>query len=77
MHDHHPRYDRPDIGVRRPGRVFLPEEREPERRGLRKLHRFILLLLLAVGLTVLYYTLKEWHPELLGGKAMVPGGTGR
>jgi hypothetical protein len=59
MHDHHPRYDRSDIGVRRPGKVYLPEEREPERRGMKRLHWFVLLLLLAVGLTVLYFTLKD------------------
>jgi len=62
MHDHHPRYDRSDIGVRRPGKVFLPEEREPERRGAKRLHQFIFLMLLIVGVTVLYYTLKEWGP---------------
>lgn len=65
MHDHHPRYDRPDIGVRRPGKVILPEERHPERRGARRLNLFIVVMLLIVGLTVLYYTLKEWRPDLL------------
>ena len=72
MHDHHPRYDRPDIGVRRPGPVFLAEEREPERRGLRWLHRLILLVLLAVGLTVLYYSVRERRPELPGTEVIVP-----
>ncbi|MEI7927049.1 MAG: hypothetical protein WCH40_00740 [Verrucomicrobiales bacterium] len=71
MHDHHPRYDRPDIGVRKPGKVILPEEREPERRGSKRLNLFVLVLLLIVGLTVLYYTVKEWGPGLMKKEAPV------
>jgi hypothetical protein len=71
MHDHHPRYDRPDIGVRRPGKVFLPEEREPEKRGARRLYQFVFLLLLTVGLIVAYYSMKDRGSDLL--KKVVPG----
>jgi hypothetical protein len=71
MHDHHPRYDRPDIGVRRPGKVILSEEKAPERRGLKRLNLFILLLLLVVGGTVIYYTAKEWASGLMKMEAPV------
>lgn len=71
MHDHHPRYDRPDIGVRRPGKVTLPEEKAPERRGLKRLNLLILLMLLLVGLTVIYYSVTQWGAGLIKKEAPV------